>query len=70
MKNKCSACAFSGMEPDDDLVCYHPDLLKINPYGLYVRYTDNRHFPACGPESLKFEQHPDRTEDGRLKSGL
>lgn len=62
---ECAACSYSYMEPDDThLVCGHPD---SGPLGLYVhRATERR--GHCGPERSKFEQHPLRLPDGRLRS--
>jgi len=65
----CEQCAFAGAEPDSDLVCFHPELLKEHLFGLHARYTDRRHFPACGPEGLKFEQHPLRHVPQQQKGG-
>jgi len=60
----CHACAYSFMEPDDDLTCGHPDAGSM---GLYVHHAaaPDGH---CGPTRPKFKQHPGRHPSGHLKS--
>jgi len=75
-KKNCGACAHSYMGPsDNELVCGHPDA------GGFGRYTSiaaegrlrdgsiDLSQAHCGPDRLKFEQHPLRNEDGSLKPG-
>jgi hypothetical protein len=58
----CSACAYSGIEPDDmNLHCGHPD---AGTFGVSLRREPAEH---C-PDRVKFEQHPGRNPDGSLKS--
>lgn len=61
-KKTCRACAYYGIEPDDDPHCGHPD---AGPYGTYVRREPLDHCPGFS----KFEQHPGRNPDGSLKGG-
>lgn len=58
----CRACSYSYMEPDSELTCGHPDS------GLFGLYVHRGPAPHCGPEHVKFEQHPRRNADGSLKS--
>lgn len=60
----CKACAFSYMEPDDDLTCGHKD--ADQPFGTYAHHASapDGH---CGPDRPKFEQHPGRNLNGTLK---
>lgn len=62
----CKACKYSFMEPDSDLTCGHPD---AGTFGVYCRHASasNGH---CGPELQKFEQHPLRADDGRLRGSI
>jgi len=63
MKKNCKACKYCFMEPSDmNLTCGHPD---SGPFGKYVHRGPIAH---CGLDRTKFEQHPLRTEDGRLKT--
>lgn len=75
MANKnCHACRYSFMEPDDtELVCGHKGAgvagvyTRIAADGLARDGTVHLALAHCGPERLKFEQHPLRNEDGSLK---
>lgn len=58
----CHACSFSYMGPNDDhLVCGH---VRSGPFGVYVNRGPALH---CGPDFVRFEQHPKRNTDGTLK---
>lgn len=61
VKPNCSACRYSGMEPDDmNLTCGHPD---AGVFGLHIRKEPLGH---C-ENFKKFEQHPGRHPDGTLR---
>ena len=61
MQKNCKSCKFSYMEPCDmNLICGHSDSGQM---GLYVLRGPAKH---CGPERIKWEQHPMRTENGDL----
>lgn len=59
----CQACRHCFCEPGDEFTCGHPDAGVV---GTYVRRAraDGGH---CGPLGQKFDQHPLRDSDGRLK---
>lgn len=60
----CHACAYSFMEPSDmNLTCGHP---AAGSFGVYT-YRAAAEGGHCGPDRLKFKQHPLRNEDGTLK---
>ncbi len=58
----CFACRYSYMEPDSDLICGHPDS------GVFGKLVLSGPVEHCGPEYMKFEQHPLRNADGSLKN--
>ena len=67
MDKNCAACAHSYMGPgDDELVCGHN---AAGMMGKYARVASEKG-GHCGPDRKKFEQHPNRNEDGSLKSLL
>lgn len=61
-RRECRLCAHSYFEPDGDYpVCGHKDS------GMFGLYVGNGHGPDtagghCGPDRVKFEQHPLRQE--------
>lgn len=59
-KMKCWACKHSYMEPDGParLICG-----EQGGFGKYINTSDE----LCGEGLPKFEQHPNRNEDGSLK---
>ena len=63
--NKCHACRFSYLEPSGppNLTCGHPDTGLL--FGQYV-HSAMKLDGHCGPERVKFEQHPHRDEEGNL----
>jgi hypothetical protein len=64
MTKDCKACAYCFMEPSDmNFTCGHPDAGTL---GLYVHRATAEE-GHCGPELLKFKQHPLRKPNGDLK---
>lgn len=63
LKKPCTACRFSYMEPDSDLICGHKD---AGTFGINARIASSKD-GHCGPARPKFEQHPLRNTDGGLK---
>lgn len=64
-KLNCAACSYCFMEPSDmNFTCGHPD---AGVFGKSVNHAASKK-GHCGPDRPKFEQHPGRTPDGRLRA--
>jgi hypothetical protein len=60
-EKNCKMCAYSFMEPDDDLTCGHPDA------GTFGKYVARGPIESCGENRKLFELHLKRV-DARTES--
>lgn len=58
----CTACKHCYMDMNMDFICGHPD---AGEFGKFIRVA-TKSDGHCGINKSKFEQHPNRNEDGTI----